>query len=190
MRRVYLIYIIFIFAIGQASGQCGCTNCPLGLPDNAVEDFFVNVFSDGTADCNLATNPLNFITLNFNHEYLGDLTITLTSPGGQTITLVGPEGFFGGTDVGDGNNDNGDVFNLTFTDGAATVFNNQVITGTLDDITPQTVTGTYQPFSGSLGGFTGNLCGTWVLNVNDGQGLDGGAFSDFQLGFGNTTGLI
>ena len=189
------IYLIFAFALlfsynNQAFGQCGCTNCPLTMPDGAVEDFFVNVFDAGGADCNLATNPLDQVIINFNHEYLGDLTITLTSPGGQTITLVGPEGLSGGTDNNGSSGTGGDIFNATFDDAAATTWDSDIIAPPLNDNTLETVTGTYKPSIGALSSFTGSLCGTWTLNVSDGQAYDGGQFQDIQLVFTNPPNLV
>ncbi|MEM9887274.1 MAG: proprotein convertase P-domain-containing protein [Bacteroidota bacterium] len=186
MKKIYILFILASSALlytQQLNAQCGCTNCPQPLPDNTLDDFFVNVMSDGTADCDLATNPLQSVAVNFDHEYVGDLTITLTSPDGQTITLIGPTGFFGATDD--------TVWDITFVDGTASpdpgfsaMWNNNQVWGTNNNYT-----GSYNPFSGNLSDFTGNLCGTWVLNVTDDQGLDIGNFLDFDLVFASPNGL-
>ncbi len=156
--------------VGGGAG-CGCTNCPQALPDAANEDFFVNVNNDGAADCDLATNPLTSITLDMDHTYLGDLTITLTSPSGQTVTLIGPAGFTGGT--------LGGAYVFLPASSGATQWNNAN--------TP--VPGNYTPYIGDIGALTGNVCGSWTMNVTDSQGEDTGNFYDFQLGFADPTDL-
>ena len=69
------------------------------MPDNFTGDFNINVMG--------ATNPILGqngqsvcgVNIHFDHEYLGDLSITLTAPNGQSVQLVGPIGFFGLTPV-------------------------------------------------------------------------------------------
>ncbi len=157
--------------LGGGAG-CGCTNCPQALPDGANEDFFVNVNNAGAADCDLATNPLTSVTLDIDHTYKGDLTITLTSPSGQTVTLVGPTGTSGVL---------GGAYVFLPTSSGATQWNNSVA----GDVAP----GNFTPHIGDIAGFTGNVCGTWTINVADNLAVDTGNFSDFQLGFANDTDL-
>ena len=101
-RRI--AHILFAAALlwlsaGKAGAQdCVCTNCPQFMPDGFTGTFNIQIQN--------ATNPtlgqngqgVCGVRLVFDHEYIGDLQITLTSPGGQTVTLIGPVGFFGPTD--------------------------------------------------------------------------------------------
>ncbi len=155
------------FSYNQLNAQCGCTNCPLALPDGANEDFFVNVNDDlGQAGNACLTSVLESVNINFDHTYLGDLRINITSPDGNTATLVGPVGLSGGSGT----------YNLTFEDGAAN--------GPWVSAGQGSTTGTYEPNSGTLASLvTSTVCGTWTINVLDDQGIDSGNFIDFALEF-------
>lgn len=185
MKKLFILLFIFITA-GYSNtifAQCGCSNCPQNLPDNTNQDFFVNVSDSGTDgsttdDC---LQTLTGVELNFTHQYLGDLQITISSPCGNSITLVGPIGLFGPTD-GTGAQ-GGSIFNPTFVDGA-TVWNNGNFTGT-----NQNVSGNFSPNSGTIASLNcPSNCGSWTLNVTDDQGSDVGDFVDFSLIFDDRDG--
>ncbi len=165
---------------------CGCTNCPQFMPDNFVGDFLINV--DGADNPTLGQNGQGVcgVTMHLDHEYIGDLTITLTSPSGQSVTLIGPEGFFGGTD--------GDVWDIAFVPcadaanpdpGFTDVWNNNQAWG-MNNL----YTGSYYPNSGCLENFnSGPVDGTWTLTVVDGQAIDVGNFYDYEIIFCDPSGI-
>ncbi len=191
VRLIYKIAVTFsiiLLGILSANAQCACTNCPQDLPDNTNADFFINVTDDGSAACDLSANPLVGVSLNFTHEYLGDLTIFLTSPSGQTIELVGPEGYFGTTHFMCGflnQFECPDVWDMNFSDGAPTWDSN-----ILSQNATANNSGTYSASDGNLlSSFTGDACGTWLITVNDGQAFDTGEFIDFGLTFGDNAGM-
>ncbi len=150
---------------------CGCSNCPQPLPDGANENFFINISDSGTDgsttdDCG---EMLTGINLNFDHTYLGDLQISVTSPCGGTAILMGPIDFTGG----------GGTYDLDFAD----FYPQWVNAG------QGSTTGTYSPYSGTIAGLNcTNNCGTWTLNVLDNQDIDTGNFIDFQIAFGDADG--
>ena len=174
--------------INQTTAQCICTNCPQDLPDNTNQDFYMNVIDTG-GDCDLSTNPLVGVNLYFTHEYLGDLTITLISPSGETARLVGLEGYHGDTHYMCGLLDQfecADTFQLDFVDGSAPLFHSQTLTASAQPYN----TGTFTANDGHLlSTFTGPACGTWRINVNDNQAFDVGEFLDFSLVFSDETGM-
>jgi hypothetical protein len=172
----------------QVSAQgCSCTNCPQFMPDNFLGDFLINV--SGADNPTLGQNGQGVcgVTLNLDHEYIGDLTITLTSPSGQSVTLIGPEGFFGGTD--------GDSWNISFVPcndqanpdpGFADQWSNNQNWGMNNSYS-----GSYYPNNGCLENFnTGPVDGTWTLTVLDGQANDVGNFYDYEIIFCDPSGIL
>ena len=103
-----LVVVLFTLSLVKvfSQGNCECSNCPQFMPDNFTGSFLINV--QNAANPTLGQNGQGVcgVQLNFDHEYIGDLSITLTSPSGQTVTLVGPIGFFGATD--------GSTWDITF----------------------------------------------------------------------------
>ncbi len=183
-----ILFLLLFIAAGQfafAQNTC-CTNCPLFLPDNGSAEFPIGVADNGegdgdsTDDCE--SMVLESIAITFDHEYIGDLSLIVTSPCGNTITLIGPVGFFGATD--------GTTWDVTFVDGTPApdpgfsgVFNNADAWG-LGGM----YTGTYNPNAGTIASLNcDDNCGVWTFFVSDDQGLDVGNFLDFNLNFGQPT---
>ncbi|MBK6930783.1 MAG: proprotein convertase P-domain-containing protein [Saprospirales bacterium] len=150
------------------------------MPDNFQGNFLIQV--QNAANPTLGQNGQGVcgVVLNFDHEYIGDLLITLTSPAGQTITLIGPVGLFGETD--------GSSWNITFVPcnepanpdpGFSATWSNNQNWGLLG-----AYTGSYYPYLGCLENFnTGPVNGQWVLTVVDAQGNDMGNFYDYSIIF-------
>ncbi len=171
----------------QLSAQtCGCTNCPQFMPDNFVGDFLINVAGADNPTLGQNGQGVCGVTMHLDHEYIGDLTITLTSPSGQSVTLIGPEGFFGGTD--------GDVWDISFVPcgdaanpdpGFTDIWNNNQNWG-MNNM----YFGSYYPNSGCLENFnSGPVDGTWTLTVVDGQAIDVGNFYDYEIIFCDPSGI-
>ena len=155
------------------------------MPDNFVGDFFLDIMGATNDDLSDPTQGICGVNLNFDHQYIGDLAITLTSPAGQQITLVGPIGLFGETDFS--------TYDVSFVpcsvtpvpDGGAAVWNNINLTTQNFDFT-----GSYHPNSGCLEDFdTGPINGRWTLTVTDGQAIDAGIFNDYEIIFCDDTGI-
>ena len=103
-------------------------------------------------------NDLDVVNVMGTHSYLGDLTFTLISPSGTSVTLVSEE-------CGSEAN-----FNLSFDDSAAG-----------NPPCPYNDGGTYTPV-GNLAAFNGESPqGDWTLEVADGAGADGGALENWGL---------
>ena len=95
-----------------------------------------------------------------DHTYVGDLTVTLTSPAGTTITLFSRVCSFQ-------NN-----FNLNFDDA-----------GSADNIAcPPTDGVTYKPSTGTFASFNDqDASGTWTLTIADAFNDDGGSLTSWSL---------
>lgn len=127
----------------------------------------VNISSSGTptitSTLNVATtgtiNDLNVLDLVGTHSWISDLTVTLTSPAGTTVTLF--------SNVCDDENN----FDVNFDDAA--------VSATLP--CPPADGNTYQPEE-ALSAFNGeNMNGTWTLSISDAYDQDGGALTGWKL---------
>jgi subtilisin-like proprotein convertase family protein len=189
IRYIFLFVAAFAFAPDSLNAQaCVCTNCPQFMQDLFVGDFNINI--QGATNPTLGQNgqAVCAVKVHFNHTALCDISITLTSPSGQTITLVGPIGQFC-TNMGNTGTD-WDVTFLPCGGGAmpdpgfAAQWNNNQPWGANNNYT-----GSYFPFAGCLQNFTGPVNGNWTLTVTDGQALDTGNLFDYEIIFCDPSGI-
>jgi len=149
---------------------------PVAIPDAnpagvdvplAVSEFSGSVAKavfniDGTA-CSAA---IGSTTAGVDHTWVGDLTFTLTSPGGRTVKLLNRAG---------GALNSGNNFCQTFLDDAATS-PIQAIT-----VAQEPFTGRFSPLQ-PLSAFLGDTgSGTWILHATDNSFLDTGSVRAFSL---------
>lgn len=188
IAAVMFISLACMFTAFQTNAQdCTCTNCPQFMPDNFMGNFTINVM--GAANNQLGQNGQGVcgVTINFDHEYIGDLSIVLTSPGGQSVQLIGPIGLFGMTDF-----TSWDIAFVPCNDpaapdpGFAQQWSNNQPWGLFGNYS-----GTYYPNQGCLENFnSGPVNGTWTLTVTDGQANDVGNFYDYEIIFCDPTGIL
>lgn len=177
------LLLILAARLGAQNG-CSCTNCPQVLADNFEGDFFIQVQNAANPVLGQNGQGVCGVVLHFDHEFVGDLLITLTSPAGQTITLAGPTGFFGETD--------GTNWDVTFVPcntpakpdpGFASTWDNDQNWGIFGNYT-----GSYYPNAGCLEDFnTGPVNGQWTLTVLDALPNDVGNFYNYQIIFCDQT---
>jgi len=120
------------------------------------------------ANENVLIGDIN-VTVNLNHTWLGDLTISLISPAGTEVVLMENA-------CGDGQNIN-------------VVFDDSGMTFECADTTP-VVTGMMQPENLMSPFITENSQGDWTLKVVDGFDQDGGSLNTFAIEFCNTAGPL
>lgn len=140
----------------------------------------------GTAATITIDVPANYVgdivdldfQLAIDHTYVGDLIVTLTSPGGTIVTLMDrplsptPSGIFGCS---------GDDIDTIIDDEAATALESQCAGAT------PTISGSHSP-TGLLSDFDGEaIAGTWTLTVTDNAGADTGTIISGGNCLGGTT---
>lgn len=151
--------------IGESGNIAPNETLPLAIPDNDPTGV------SSTITVSQAINLTDMqVAVAIDHTWVGDLAISLTSPGGTTVSLLDrpgvPAGTFGCAD------DNMDV---VFSD-AASVNPETSCPGT----TPW-LSGPVLPFS-PLSAFDGeSTLGTWTLTVVDGAGGDTGNITSWSL---------
>jgi subtilisin-like proprotein convertase family protein len=144
-------------AIPDASPAGAAATLPVAVPGRTSG---LTVTLGGSA----CTTAVGASTVGIDHSYVGDLTITLTSPAGTTVTLVDRSG-------GAGNN----LCQTTFSDAALRP---------ISSISPAEApfTGTFRPVQ-PLAAFAGeDPTGTWTLRAVDGAPSDTGSIRSFSLG--------
>lgn len=165
---------------------CGCNNCPSVIEDFFTGDFTFSVISAANNDLSSTAQGVCGVRVEFEHEYLGDLSMELISPAGQKVQLIGPSGFFGGTE--------GTKWNIGFTPclypanpdpGFSAVWASNQLWGQSGSYS-----GIYYPATGCLENFDeGTVTGDWTLRVFDNQSSDGGTVLGFEVMFCNEEGV-
>ncbi len=189
IRTIFLFTAVYSFAIGSLNAQaCDCTNCPQYMQDLFVGDFNINI--QGATNPTLGQNGQGVcgVNIHFNHTAICDISISLTSPSGQTITLVGPIGQFC-TNMGNVGTD----WDVSFVPCGSGAMPDPGFNAQWDNNQPwganNNYTGSYYPFGGCLQNFTGPVNGNWVLTVTDGQAQDTGNLFDYEIIFCDPDGI-
>lgn len=114
-------------------------------------------------------DDVNVRGLNINHTWVGDLSISLASPSGTTITLMANpgQGFCSGNNV-----------QVSFDDQSA---NPYTVLDAMCNTTPPAISGDFQPLK-ALSAFIGEpATGVWTLSVSDNSQQDGGVLLNWGL---------
>ena len=162
----------------------------VAIPDNNTTGTSVtlNVPSDG----NDTITDVN-VGLLIQHTWQGDLVVSLTSPGGSTVSLLHRAGDSTSTGFGFsadnfGNPATGGLFVLD--DEAAAAYDSAAPNGVGATADPgvANVTGSWIPFGQNGAGFAGlsafdgeSKAGDWTLSISDRAGGDTGSLIGFQL---------
>jgi gliding motility-associated-like protein len=185
-QRGWLAFVLACLISTAAWSQCSFSN-PSVIPDN---DFITLGFSvSGLTNANLASPAQGIcgVDISFNHEYLGDLTVTLISPSGTSVQLIGPTttatlptnlSTWNVHFVPCGSPANPDA---GFTDTWSNLQGWQALT---------TYSGTYYPATGCLEDFNiGSANGQWLIIVQDHDLFQTGNLLSVTLIFCDPTGL-
>ncbi len=186
MKNIFLPLLLILPILTNAQSSCSCTDCPKLMYDYFVGDLHLQV--EGATNSTLGQNGQGVcgVNLHFDHEYVGDLYITLTSPSGQTIALVGPTDFSGFT--------NNVTWDVSFVPCGVTAVPDPGIAPTWNNdqnwVAFTTYTGSYYPYSGCLENFNaGPVNGEWTLSILDNLFNDIGNIIDYEIVFCDPTGI-
>ena len=186
------------------SQPCDCLstgNCPVPITDNGTFNGTLDVTVNGTND--LAANPLTSVCFTISHTWIGDLSVSLTSPSGMHYLLMADvSNNYGGCGIQQDN------IEVCIVPGTANPLTNNteyqcnsapcsigtcclngnwnVACGGVTD----PLTGALQAPNCDLNDFNvpGNPAnGTWTLTVNDVCNMDTGVLQNFTLTFANGT---
>lgn len=175
-----LLFLVFFYHSGKAQ-------CIFNLNDTIVADadFYIQGSVSGLVNNDLASNQsLCGVTLQFRHQFIGNLEIELISPAGQKILLVGPP--LAGTLT------TGSLWDISFVRCVDMPSPDGMIPPKFDNGSPWAIgasyTGSYYPYSGCLEDFNvGSANGIWQLHIINGNFYEGNLI-DFSLIFCDPTG--
>jgi subtilisin-like proprotein convertase family protein len=178
-----------LFGLSAQNPACGCLDCPKSIPDNRTTTYNIQV--QRATNGRLGTNGQGLcgVRLRFEHPFIGDLEVVLTSPSGQRIILIGRSNCFtcGRTP--------GTAWDVTFVGcnqqarpdfGLPSRWDNAAAWGIK---TGEPYRGSYRPYQGCLDTLTGSVNGEWKLTVTDSNPDDMGRLLDYQLTFCDQTGV-
>lgn len=177
MKRLMTCCIVSFLMTGVASADFSGSGSGFTIPGSGMAS------SDILAP---HVGPVVDVTVEletFTHNWIGDLTVTLTSPDGVSMDLMLRTGdpFGGGGGGGDSSNVGGDYI---FADGGSDWWAAADAAG-LTDIIPEdtyeatTTGGTVESFATTFGG--GASEGTWTLTIADATGGTQGSISGWTL---------
>ncbi len=189
MRRFFYLFFFLLGGVSAWSQPCGLEDT-LRIFPNSQPVFNFEVYNIYNDDLAAPDQGVCAIEIFFVHNYVEDLELAVTSPGGQTVQLIGP------------NTDNPVAFTnfsrwrLSFVPCSAGA---NPYPGTLpqwdnDGPNPWAVfgnySGSYYPYSGCLEDFnTGPANGAWQIEVTNNPSAYPGAILGFRVIFCDERGL-
>ncbi|MCB9297317.1 MAG: gliding motility-associated C-terminal domain-containing protein [Lewinellaceae bacterium] len=189
MRQTIILWSFLAAAASAWSQPCGLEDT-LYINPNSIHTFNFEVFNIYNDDLSAPDQGICGIEIEFSHNYVEDMLLSVTSPGGQMVTLTGP------------NSDDPVAFTnftrwrITFVPDAETPMPDFGFLPTWNNNQPNNwgvfglYTGTYHPYQGSLEDFdAGPVNGTWTINVINNPSAQIGAILGFRLLFCDERGL-
>ena len=187
LRQSLVALIVFASSVMTLLGQCDVT---LGAPilDNTTGS--IEIVIDGAINDDLSNIDQGIcgVELFFEHESIRDISISLVSPSGQSVVLVGPAtGAGGATDFSN--------WAIEFVPCDSTAMPHSPI---FDDVFTTednwgifgNYIGQYYPQQGCLEDFdTGPVNGNWTLNFEDVFQFDEGAIDSIKIIFCDSTNI-
>ena len=183
--RYTLIAILVLFVSQVLVAQC---SFELDSDITAGNSGQYEILVSGLVQDDLASNQsVCGVRVNFEHPSVVNLRMTLTSPDGQSVFLIGPA-------TGSSSISSFIEWDVEFVDCGQPVSSDPGIPDTWSNTSPWingiTYTGTYFPNGGCLSDFNmGSANGVWTLTVDDLGENFGGELSEVELIFCDSAGL-
>ena len=189
MRLFFILWTIWLLPMVAFSQSCGLFDT-IPIPANAQGDLTLTISDYFNDDLGSPLQGLCGIELHFLHSFSENLELTLTSPAGQSIDIIGPN--------------TNDPFALTlftkwkitFVPCGDTAFPDPGYLAQWDNDQPNNFvsggqySGSYYPYNGCLEDFdTGPVNGDWTLHFNNDPSTYIGAFLFVRLLFCDNRGV-
>lgn len=189
--KIYLLGVLFVFLTpGLGAQVCDCIDCPGDILPGSTSEYHVNIAGAVNNDLTAADQGVCGVILEFEHEFVWDMTISLTSPSGQKFLLIGPD-----ADPPLGAYSGFAIWDILLKRDTAVVYPDPGFSVTWDNDQDWQVAGRYRgsyyPVSGTtLEQFnTGPVNGSWTLEVVSSSGFYPGRLINLSLIFCDDTGL-
>ncbi len=188
MSRV--LYHIIILILLQCGGSMIHAQCITSVQHNIldVDTTWVNILVEGAINDDLSDDAQGLcgVSINFSHDVVGELEMTLISPSGQSILLLGAP-------IG-GNNTSLANWNITMIPCSAPASPDAGFSSTWSNADPWGFigfySGTYYPNFGCLEDFNlGSVNGVWSFQIEDPFLFNTGQIESISLFFCDSSGL-
>lgn len=178
--------MIFFIALNYLRGQCDI-NRMVPILDQDTTRFSIVVEGLVVDSLQHPGQGLCGVRVDFRHEFIGDISLKLISPSGQSVYLVGPA-------VPVSGNTSFTRWNVFFIPCNSEPVPDPGFSSIWDNLQPWglfgSYTGQYHPFAGCLEDFSfGPVNGTWTLLVEDVSQFGSGRIQGVQLIFCNEEGV-
>ncbi|TVQ49866.1 MAG: hypothetical protein EA362_03635 [Saprospirales bacterium] len=178
--------IFFLFLAVKLFANCECIDCPFDIPPVGIDSSQLSV--SGATNNILGQNGqrLRAVHLNFLHDGIGEIELTLKAPNGSTVTLIN-QSF-----LAQFNRNN--TFDICFVDCDEPVDPHPGTSENFDatefNVIGQSYSGVYYPSSPTacLGDLTGSVNGIWTLIWDDWLIVTGGTLFEWSLEFEDNSG--
>jgi len=185
MKYFFTIAILF-FHFFDLNANCECNDCPFTIPTLGIDSSQLSV--TGATNNILGQNGqwLRAVHLNFLHDGIGEIELTLQAPDGSQVILIN-QSFLG-------QSDRNNTFDICFVDCGEPVDphpgTSEKFDATEFNIIGQSYSGIYYPSSPTvcLGDLTGSVNGTWTLIWDDWIVFTGGTLFEWSLEFTDNNG--
>lgn len=189
MRRIIILWHILILPFTAIGQSCGFADTVFIARDTRGS-FTLNIadfFNDNLAD---PAQGLCGIELKFKHSYVEEFELSLTSPAGQTINLIGPNTTQSGSTFQA-------IWDITFVPSSEPAMPDSSYLARWDNNQPNDFvvfgrySGSYYPYTGDLEDFNiGPVNGDWVFNyINDPSPFNDGLILFARLIFCDSRGV-
>ncbi|MDX1407025.1 MAG: hypothetical protein R3330_02800, partial [Saprospiraceae bacterium] len=184
MRSLIAICLLLSHFV-QLNAQCGCVNCPVPIISNQTTNGTINISGAVNDQLGINGQRLCQVCVHFVHDAPDELDFFLISPSGSQVQLIENTGLSVNDNI---------TFDICFLTCDQTAEPDPGFPPVFDSgagwQVNQTYTGTYYPFDPAcLESLSGDVNGTWTLQMTDQVFADDGTLLDWYLVFEDDTGI-
>jgi gliding motility-associated-like protein len=185
--RALIMSMLLLYSPLINAQNCGCTDCPRAITPNSNISSTIDITGATANNLQSPTQGVCGVIVNFKSPFIWGNRLTLTSPAGQAVTLIGQQVAHNGL--------NGfSQWTVLFTRNSSPVAPDAGFSGQWNNnqnwAAFSLYSGTYRPYSGALDSFNrGPVNGSWTMRVYNQSLFYTDTLKDFSLIFCDSTGL-
>ncbi|NOT38240.1 MAG: T9SS type B sorting domain-containing protein [Saprospiraceae bacterium] len=186
MNKIYALLTCALMSIELIGAQC-CIDPNLIIKDESSQTVRFKISGSAINDLSDPRQGVCKVSVKFKHDYIGDLKMTLVSPSGQSVDLIGPTCPTTTTQ--------NTSFDVSFVKCSVLPNPDPGFLGKWSNCQKWGIlgnkTGIYHPSLGCLEDFnTGTVNGTWTLLIKDEEYFYEGVLERFCLEFCDKSGIL
>ncbi|MFN0037801.1 MAG: PKD domain-containing protein [Saprospiraceae bacterium] len=184
--RLLALGVLLSLSAPLLSQNCGCSQCDIPIVANYDRAFYLDVYNATFNNLGTPAQGVCEVEIDFAHDFLSDLQVSLTSPSGQTVQLV--------RDASPNDATYFSRWKIKFKPCGQAAVPDAGFLPNFDDNTDwpksATLTGSYYPSTGCLENFDlGSVNGRWTLQVNSAGFRGVGFIYGFKINFCQNQGV-